>query len=52
MSNPEDEVTVDIKVGGEVVATVSRRPVPDFGTPEWDAFLREVEGAIKDATGQ
>lgn len=52
MSDPEDTISVDIKVGGVVVDTASRRPAPEFGSPEWDEFMREIEGKIKDATGQ
>lgn len=53
LSDPEDNVTVDIKDNtGTVVATATRRPVPDYGTPAWDEFMREIEGKIKDATGQ
>lgn len=52
MTDPEDNVTVEIKVGGEVVDTATRRPVPDYGTPAWDNFMREIEAKIKTATGQ
>lgn len=53
MSNPEDNVTVEIKDNtGTVVETVTRRPVPDYGTPAWDEFMREIEGKVKSATGQ
>ena len=52
MSDPEDNVTVEIKVAGEVVDTASRRPVPAYGTQAWSDFMREIEGKIKQATGQ
>lgn len=52
MTDPEDTISVDIKVSGEVVDTATRRPIPDFDTPAWDEFMREIEGKIKNATGQ
>lgn len=53
MSDPEDNVSIDIKDNtGTVVETVTRRPVPTYGTPAWDDMMREVSAKTKTVTGQ
>jgi hypothetical protein len=52
MSDPNSTVSVQIVVNGEPDGTATARPIPEFGSPEWDAFIRDIEGKIKTATGQ
>lgn len=52
MTDPNSTVSVQITVNGVEDGTVTARPIPDYGTPEWDEFIREIEGKIKEATGQ
>lgn len=54
MSDPRDNVTVEIKVGTPPVLadTVTRRPVPEYGTEAWDEMMREISAKTKAATGQ
>lgn len=54
MTDPDDNVTIEIKVGDPPVTvdTVTRRPVPVFGTEGWNDMIREVSAKTKAATGQ
>lgn len=54
MTDPESNVTIEIKVGIPPVTadTVTRRPFPEYGTEDWDDFMREISAKTKSATGQ
>lgn len=52
MTDPSSTVTIDITVNAKPDGSVTRRPIPEYGTQEWDDMIREIEAKIKTGTGQ